>query len=212
MSIQDPADIVFRERSEVRPRRKVTSSSQAGWLVLVLVGSLVFVLLMRELLDSTEATAGAARSTAAAQQQSNAGLQALTEPEAATQRSREVVRSTAEVQTTAQSSMVYRCVSRNGEVSFQSEPCAPDQKTTRAIHAPPELVRRTPTYSQPAGPQTRMNSYTYPSVAQTERDRRARQCERAKQEREATLARIGLARTYDLLQRLDAMVNEACGL
>lgn len=35
-------------------------------------------------------------------------------------------------------------------------------------------------------------------------------CAMARQERADTLERVGLKRTYDLLQRLDAMVREAC--
>ena len=41
-------------------------------------------------------------------------------------------------------------------------------------------------------------------------DRRRAKCNAAKSARESTLRAVGLARTYDLLQKLDEQVREAC--
>lgn len=203
MSMEDPANLVFRKRRAIQPRH--APSSQAPWLVVTLVGALVFILLIRSLLDRTGATTGS--TPAAAQQQLR---DAASETEASADDAYEGGQSSGGYETMTPASMVYRCVGRKGDVSLQSEPCALDQKTTRAVHAPPEPepVRRAPA-QQP--PQQAGTNHTYQNAqAETDRDRRVRQCEIAKQERETTLAQVELARTYDLLQRLDNMVYEAC--
>ena len=41
-------------------------------------------------------------------------------------------------------------------------------------------------------------------------DRRRAKCKAAKSARESTLRAVGLSRTYDLLQKLDEQVREAC--
>jgi hypothetical protein len=107
--------------------------------------------------------------------------------------------------------MVYRCVGKGSAVSLQSQPCAADQRVTRAIYAPPEAERvRRPTVvsSAPAQSSTYYGGGT--SAADDERARRQAACANAKASREDTLRSVGLKRTYDLLQRLDAMVYEAC--
>ena len=43
-----------------------------------------------------------------------------------------------------------------------------------------------------------------------ERDQRRANCQQARANREATLTRVGLARTHDLLRQLDDAVYEAC--
>lgn len=202
MPMEDPVDLVFRKRRADR----YAPSSQAPWLVVTIVGALAFVFLIRSLLDRTEATTGP--SPAAAHQQVR---DVAAGAEASTNHVSEDGRASGGHQAMEPASMVYRCVNRKGDVSLQSEPCAPDQKTTRAIHAPPEpeSIRRSP--AQPAAQQARTNDYAYQRApVVTDRDRRVRQCEIAKRERDATLARVGLSRTYDLLQRLDNMVYEAC--
>lgn len=105
---------------------------------------------------------------------------------------------------------VYRCVGQRGEVSLQSGPCGAGQTTTRAIHAPPERVRPRVSVPQQKRTPARPGRGAYAAVPlQPDSGRRAR-CESAKRERTNTLERVGLARTYDLLQQLDAMVDAAC--
>lgn len=109
--------------------------------------------------------------------------------------------------------MVYRCEGQGGEVSFQSDPCGPAARTTRAIHAPPERERPRRTASATVAPAgTNASSAQYARVAQPDPARNGRDaaCAQARRSRDETLERVGLARTYDLLQRLDAMVDEAC--
>ncbi|WP_159015613.1 hypothetical protein [Cognatiluteimonas profundi] len=110
----------------------------------------------------------------------------------------------------SQVSMVYRCVGKHGAVSLQSQPCAAGERVTRAIFAPPdaESLPR-PTFAAPNGPSVAEYTDAAPAVDDA-RDRRRRECADAGSSREATLARVGLARTYDLLHQLDAMVQEAC--
>ncbi|MEO6137371.1 MAG: hypothetical protein ABIP11_01740 [Luteimonas sp.] len=116
----------------------------------------------------------------------------------------------AEVGGQPQIPMVYRCVGRHGAVSLQSQPCAAGQRTTRAMFAAPEAERQ-PRQGDVASSAPSVAAYSYPAAAVDDvRDRRRRECANARSNREATLANVGLARTYDLLQRLDGMVQEAC--
>ena len=84
---------------------------------------------------------------------------------------------------------------------------------TKAIHAPPE---REPVRSvaRVDFAQARANSanaqYARISQSNSSQDRRDFACAQARRQREDTLERVGLARTYDLLQRLDEMVDQAC--
>jgi hypothetical protein len=106
--------------------------------------------------------------------------------------------------------LVYRCVGKRGAVSFQSQPCGAGESTTRVLDATPEYERPRQVASNPSG---RSTTQRYGYVSTTTNDERAQRranCESAKRNRDATLERVGLARTYELLQRLDAMVYEAC--
>lgn len=110
--------------------------------------------------------------------------------------------------------MVYRCVAKGGEISFQSEPCGPDARMTKAIHAPPErkLPRRM-AHASNAAASVNASRAQYARVSQynaRQDSQAAAACAQARRSREETLERVGLARTYELLQRLDAMANEAC--
>ncbi len=186
-------------RSSDRPpshsRRMATRSSRWPWLAVAAVAALLFVLTIRALLDRTAGTAGPSS-------------QHVTQP--------------ADPYPPAQGSsddhymeplpvpMVYRCVDRANGVSFQSQPCGPGQRTTRAIPAPPEpepVRPRQPSRANVSAPESYSSSW---APGNDERARRRAQCANARQDREETLRRIGLRRTYDLLQRLDTVVNEAC--
>jgi hypothetical protein len=197
--------LIFRKRVATSRSPKWAPSSQLMWIVLALVGSIVFVLLVRALLDRTSDTVGSpAESTAASEPyRPGSGSVATISPQP-------TAGVPASIQARPQVSMVYRCVGKGGAVSLQSQPCSPDQRETRAIYAPPEVehVRRPAIVS--STPSQAISYSNGPSSADYERERRRAACASAKADREATLARVGLARTYDLLQRLDAVVYEAC--
>lgn len=106
--------------------------------------------------------------------------------------------------------MVYRCVDRANAVSFQSQPCGPGQRTTRAIPAPPEPEPVRPRQQSRPNAAAQGNYSASWSPGMDERASRRAQCASARQGREDTLRRVGLKRNYDLLQRLDAAVNAAC--
>jgi hypothetical protein len=112
---------------------------------------------------------------------------------------------------TAHAQIVYKCVGKSGKTEYSSWPCKPGQITHQAISAPPEPVRR---YVPPprATPSThgQVNYFSSPTEAQQERAARDAACHQAKRERETTLARVGLKRTFDLLRRLDDNVRSAC--
>lgn len=215
MSIQDPAQLQFRERTDVRSRRKAPSSFSAGWLVVVLVGAVGFVLLVRTILERSAATAGPSSFvTAGAPVRSDAELKAELAAELGVAAPEEADSSpvTSMPAPAVGGSMVYRCVPRNGAVIFQSQPCAADQQTTRVIHAPAEVARSRPYVAAAAVANTVVQNTVINNNQRLadERERRRRQCDAAKRNRDRTLERVGLARTYDLLQRLDAQVYEAC--
>lgn len=114
----------------------------------------------------------------------------------------------------AQAQMVYKCVGKGGAVSFQSAPCPPTHRTAKAVFAPPEpeRPRPVPAYAPSSNSQAPVvSNHVYgTSAAETERDRRKHQCALAKQSRQATLDRVGLQRTHDLLRKLDNAVYDAC--
>jgi hypothetical protein len=109
--------------------------------------------------------------------------------------------------------MVYRCVGQDGTVAFQSQPCGPDARMTKAIHAPAEREppRHAASVVVASSSETASNAQ-YARIPQSNPVQNARDtaCAQARRNREDTLERVGLARTYDLLQRLDEMVREAC--
>jgi hypothetical protein len=113
---------------------------------------------------------------------------------------------------TASAQVVYKCVGKGGAVSFQSAPCPVSARTERTISAVPDSVQsrtvpyvaRQPTYSSyTAAP-------TYAANGYDERAQRKANCQYAKDDREATLDRVGLNRTFDLLRQLDDNVALAC--
>jgi hypothetical protein len=206
LTADDVDRLIFQKRVAATKSSKWAPSSQLMWIVLALVGSFVFVLLVRALLDRTSDTVGSSTESMTASEPyslDKSSVETMSSPQPTS-------RVPASIRTSPQESMVYRCVGKGGAVSLQSQPCSPDQRETRAIYAPPEVERvRRPTIVSSVPIQTSRYS-SGPSAEDYERDRRLGACAYAKSNREATLARVGLKRTYDLLQRLDAMVYEAC--
>lgn len=203
--INDPAHLTFRSRNHARAGRP---GSQAVWIVLALVGAVLFVLLIRTLLERTSATIGGSVTSNVPVETSDAGSSSAEGSYDAP-----VVPTPDEEGFHPSTGMVYRCVGKGGEISFQSQPCGPDARMTKAIHAPPEreLQRRmTQASSAAAGANASNAQYARVSQPNVSQDSRDAACAQARRSREETLERVGLARTYELLQRLDAMVNEAC--
>lgn len=116
----------------------------------------------------------------------------------------------------AQQPAIYRCADAKGMSAYQNMPCDPKQRTlsVRAYDAKPEdpaLTARTTAIQQEMDRRNRPSGRT--SVASASPARRTTgptPCQTAKAKRDATLKRVGLKRTYDLLSRLDSEVWEAC--
>ncbi len=196
--IKDPQALQFHRRLDRRPQRAAPGESNAIWIAVALVAAIGFVYVIRVLLDRTSWTAvpSVAHST-----ESRA---------APTQR---VDRPKAPPQVAVPVPMVYGCVDRQGAVSLQSQPCASNQRTIRAIPAPPEIEPPRPTrrtvVSSPSLPASTFPG-AYVPARNDDRARQQHECALARREREQTLERVGLKRTYDLLRQLDEMVHRAC--
>lgn len=107
---------------------------------------------------------------------------------------------------------LHRCVSGNGAVSIQSTACGQGQRLDRIITYVPEPDAAP---ARTGRPETRRSTATYTTgVARRGTGKAARQaadaCRLARRQRDATLQRLGLRRTYDDLSRLDARVRAAC--
>ena len=186
----------FRERPDQRPHRQSGRSSTGPWLVVAVIAAILFVFAMRALLERTAWTAG---SSPVAEKSQPAPLTSPSQPyvEEPVFRQREVP-------------SVYRCVDRKGAVSFQSQPCGPNQRTTKVVAAPPDVE---PIRPRQVITQARTRQGGYNTVRFKQQDAlsaRKAHCAIARRQREVTLEQLGLRRTYDLLQRLDEMVNSAC--
>lgn len=122
--------------------------------------------------------------------------------------------------------VLYKCVGKGGSTSYQSEPCAPSAKVAKLYDATPEPYspehearlrqqranqnRAARELSRMAGTDQTTQSTVYQSRTESPRDSQRRNCADAKFYREETLKRVGLSRTYELLQQLDRAVYDAC--
>jgi hypothetical protein len=115
------------------------------------------------------------------------------------------------VSSSASAQVVHKCVAKGKPVSYQSEPCAAGAKTSKVVAAPRD-TRPPPVYAAaPAASHINNVEMIYNNVpVWTEADQRRANCEAAKQRRITRLERLGLRRTYDDLQQLDAGVAQAC--
>ncbi|UNK49807.1 DUF4124 domain-containing protein [Lysobacter sp. S4-A87] len=122
---------------------------------------------------------------------------------------------------------VYKCVSKGGAVSYQSDPCPANAAQPKFWYAQPEPP---PTYEQLqareykrqrdaaesaylsrlAGTDGHSRGQASGHVVQVQQGKIPMACESAKASREAVLKAAGLSRTYELLQALDDRVREAC--
>ena len=114
--------------------------------------------------------------------------------------------------TPALAETLYRCVARDGAISYQSQPCMASARLDRVVEYRPEPVANVE--RSPAGPpSTRRASRPGPRAATAGHAPRATpadRCRAARTKRDAALERLGLKRTYAQLSRLDASVRAAC--
>lgn len=108
--------------------------------------------------------------------------------------------------------ILYRCIARDGAVSYQSPPCSASARLDRVVEYRPEPVANVA--RSPARPvSTRRAWRDGPRTAtagHTPRTTAADRCRAARARRDAALERLGLKRTYVQLSRLDAGVRAAC--
>lgn len=167
------------------------------WLLVAAISAVLFVLVVRALLERTAWTAGPS-------------------PVPAAMGSRDQIPSEpADLATSyvdpKPAPMVYRCVDRAGGVAFQSQPCGLHQRMTRAVPAPPDAEpMRYQAATRPRTSSTSATAFAGAGISDQRRELSEIRCTMARRHREQTLERIGLRRTFDLLQKLDAMVAEAC--
>lgn len=104
---------------------------------------------------------------------------------------------------------VHKCVATGGAVTYQDTPCEHAREAAN-WQAPVD-----PTPSPPRAPASRPERATEPR-ARTSRAHLVRTapkpsaCDVAKANRDSTLERVGLKRTFDLLSQLDEQVRKAC--
>ena len=106
---------------------------------------------------------------------------------------------------------VYKCVAADGVVSYQSAPCEHGAREAARWDAPPDppsrLHQSVSSQERPAsGPRFMRTGSAH--IARNAAKPSA--CEAAKVNRDRTLERVGLKRTFDLLSRLDEQVRNAC--
>ena len=108
---------------------------------------------------------------------------------------------------------LYRCVSPQGQASYQQSPrCPAGQHLDREIAYRPEPDSTpAPVVFKPALPAT---SHTVAVRGSSGRGKRqasaSERCRAAREQRERASRKLGLRRTYADLGRLDAPVREAC--
>lgn len=115
----------------------------------------------------------------------------------------------------AQAESLYRCITRDGAVSYQSQPCAARQRLDRVVEyraepvvarsgVVPEVTRRQPRrYANGSGGNRILRVGSASTASQ--------RCRAGKAKREASLQRLGLKRSYDQLSALDTQVRAVCG-
>jgi hypothetical protein len=110
---------------------------------------------------------------------------------------------------------IHVCIDAGGHVAYQSTPCAGGQRTRavrnyRAQAVDPALVARTREIEREMDQRNRGASTVRTLRASGSVKRPPDPCKAAKARRKATLDRVGLKRTYDLLSQLDREVWEVC--
>ena len=112
----------------------------------------------------------------------------------------------------ASAETLYRCKSRDGEVSLQSDPCpAGAEQTARdfVVRYDPDAAARRQAIDAEMERRSvaQRRSIRYTSAG---RKRSGDGCAAAKTRRQRTLDSVGMRRNFDLLRRLDEQVHSAC--
>lgn len=110
---------------------------------------------------------------------------------------------------------IHVCIDAGGHVAYQSMPCADGQRTRavrsyRAQAVDPALVARSREIEREMDQRNRGASTVRTLRTSGSAKRAPDPCKAAKAKRKATLDRVGLKRTYDLLSQLDREVWEVC--
>lgn len=106
---------------------------------------------------------------------------------------------------------VYKCVAPGGLVSYQSAACEQGARETARWDAPPDPPSPVRPHASGAERRTPGSPASRTARAHIARDQAwPSACEAAKTNRDRTLERVGLKRTFDLLSRLDEQVRNAC--
>ena len=104
---------------------------------------------------------------------------------------------------------IHACRSPDGALVYQDAACARGQRQVREWDAPADPIVPRPAYRRPSesAPQrrTRMPGARAARVAKS-----SDPCRDARERRDATERRVGLARTYELLSALQREVYDAC--
>lgn len=109
-----------------------------------------------------------------------------------------------------QAATFYKCVDRNGQASYQSQPCSPLASTAWSRPYQPEPPTPRSRGLERAPPAARTNRIASPRMSVRAVRPPPDPCTIAKTRRERVLAKVGLKRTFDLLRQLDDEVYEAC--
>ncbi len=110
---------------------------------------------------------------------------------------------------------IHTCIDAKGIRSYQNLPCDPGQRTAsvRNYEARPDdpaVAARSAAIQQEMDRRNRPSGKATVVRAANRRPSGPTPCQAAKAKREATLKRVGLKRSFDLLSRLDSEVWEVC--
>ena len=115
--------------------------------------------------------------------------------------------------TQASAQGVHKCIAPGGAVIYQSAPCEPHAREAANWEAPADRAPSRETSRQTSSQRERERERPAARAGNTRIVRNASKpsaCEQAKANRDSTLERVGLKRTFDLLSRLDEQVRNAC--
>jgi hypothetical protein len=111
---------------------------------------------------------------------------------------------------------LHRCVGPGGAITYQDTPCGAGSIVSKTIAFEPEPVveAKTPAKSKGARakppPASKGSARPGTRRASGDRAQRRTQCDAARAQRDAAVARSGLHRTFEQLRALEDRVYEAC--
>lgn len=210
--MQDPKDLVFRRRRKASVKTTVNPWTVIWWSMCA-IGAIATVVIFLMTVDRTADSAGETDFSKTAVQAPAEQHYGFAEPEVADLNATTLDLTDEGQVPIAQLSptgrYIFKCKSAEG-VTRQSEPCDANEVT----------VEVTPINVQAS--QTSATSYSAPRVSAAQpatafvehREGRSEyqhsRCVAAKANREEVRRRVGLARTYDMIEQLDNQVRQAC--